>query len=74
MLDQTTHASLNFEEFKTMTYLCNQIFLSLGNNEKKFLKSETILKNILLRKFVTTKKINKGVFLNKNSINTYINI
>ena len=29
-------------------------FLSLGNNEK-FLKSETILKNILLRKFVTTK-------------------
>ena len=28
------------------------------------------MKNILLRKFVTTKKINKGVSLKKNNINT----
>ncbi len=70
MLGSDHAASLNFEEFKRMTDLCNEIYLSLGNNEKKFLKSETILKNILLRKFVTTKKIQKGVTLKKNSINT----
>ena len=70
MLGSDHAASLNFEEFKTLVDLCKKIYLSLGKNEKKFLKSETVLKNILLRKFVTTKNINKGNIITSKNVNT----
>ena len=56
-------ASLNFKEFKEMIDFCNKIYISLGTNNKKFLKSEKILHEILSRKIVARNdiKVNKKI-------------
>ena len=53
-----------------MVELCKKVNISLGKSEKKFLKSETVLHNVLIRKFVVREEIKKGEKLNFNNIKT----
>ena len=64
MLGSDHAASLEFKEFKYLIDICKKIKISLGNSEKGFQKSEQILQNILLRKFVVSKNIHKNAYLN----------
>ncbi len=70
MLGPDHAASLEFSTFKEMVNLCRKVHISLGKSEKKFLKSEKILHNILIRKFVVRKVIKKGEKLNFKNIKT----
>jgi len=70
MLGPDHAASLEFSTFKNMVDLCRKVNISLGNSEKKFLKSEAVLHNILVRKFVAREDIKKGKKLNFNNIKT----
>lgn len=63
-------ASLEFSTFKNMVELCKKVKISLGDKNKKFLKSEKVLHNILIRKFVIRKNIKKGSKFNFNNIKT----
>lgn len=65
-------ASLEFSTFKKLVDLCRKVNLSLGTSEKKFLNSEKILHNILIRKFVTRKPLKKDQKLNASNIKTAI--
>ncbi len=70
MLGPDHAASLEFSTFKYMVELCKKVNISLGKSEKKFLKSETVLHNVLIRKFVVREEIKKGEKLNFNNIKT----
>ena len=70
MLGPDHAASLEFNTFKDMADTSRKVFLSLGSNEKKFLKSEKVLHNVLIRKFVTRDSLKKGQKLNKFNIKT----
>ena len=72
MLGSDHAASLEFKEFKYLIDICKKIKISLGSSEKGFQKSEQILQNILLRKFVVSKNIDKNEKLSKNNIKTVI--
>ena len=63
-------ASLEFSTFRQMVNLCRKAYISLGGKEKKFLASEKVLHNILIRKFVVRKNIKKGSKLNFNNVKT----
>ena len=70
MLGPDHAASLEFDTFKLMVDTCRKIKISLGSSEKKFLKSEKTLHNILCRKFVARRDIKKGGKLTKYNIKT----
>lgn len=70
MLGPDHAASLEFNTFQYMVETSKKVFLSLGSDEKKFLKSEKILHNVLIRKFVIRNNIKKGQRLNKSNIKT----
>ena len=72
MLGSDHAASLEFKEFKYLIDICKKIKISLGSSKKGFQKSEQILQNILLRKFVVSKSIHKNEKLTKNNIKTAI--
>tara|TARA_B100000963_G_scaffold361175_1_gene395263 strand:+ start:11974 stop:13050 length:1077 start_codon:yes stop_codon:yes gene_type:complete len=65
-------ASLNFDQFKEMIDFCNNLDLSLGNDSKKFLKSERILHSILTRRIVARKNLKKGQKLKFEDIKTVL--
>ena len=60
MLGPDHAASLEFHEFKEMTNLARGIKEALGSDNKKFLKSEKVLHDVLIRKFVTRKDVKKN--------------
>ena len=70
MLGPDHAASLEFDTFKNMVVTSKKVFLSLGSDEKKFLKSEKTLHNVLIRKFVTRNNLKKGQSLDKSNIKT----
>ncbi len=70
MLGPDHAASLEFSTFKQMVQLCKKVYISLGSPEKKFLASERVLHNVLIRKFVTRKEISKNKKLNFENIKT----
>tara|TARA_Y100001970_G_C14188679_1_gene834076 strand:- start:391 stop:1464 length:1074 start_codon:yes stop_codon:yes gene_type:complete len=70
MLGPDHSASLEFNTFKLMVDTCRKVHTSLGSDKKEFLKSEKVLHNVLVRKFVVRKKIKKGQKLNKLNIKT----
>ena len=70
MLGPDHAASLEFDTFKNMVVTSKKVFLSLGSDEKKFLKSEKTLHNVLIRKFVIRNNLKKGQSLNKSNIKT----
>ena len=70
MLGPDHAASLEFNTFKHMVDISRKVFVSLGSNEKKFLKSEKVLHNVLIRKFVIRKNLKKGQKLKKSNIKT----
>ena len=70
MLGPDHAASLEFDVFKDMVDICRKIKISLGSTKKTFLKSEKTLHNILIRKFVVRKKINKNEKFNFQNIKT----
>ena len=70
MLGPDHAASLEFDTFKHMVDTSRKVFVSLGRDEKKFLKSEKVLHNVLIRKFVIRKNLKKGQKLNKSNIKT----
>ena len=70
MLGPDHAASLEFSTFKEMVDLCKKVFISLGSSNKKFLASEKVLHNVLIRKFVARNDIIKNKKLNFNNIKT----
>ena len=72
MLGPDHAASLEFHEFKTMVDLSRGIKDALGSDNKKFLKSEKILHDVLIRKFVTRKNVKKGEKINFNNVKTAV--
>jgi sialic acid synthase SpsE len=70
MLGPDHAASLEFTTFKAMVENCRKAFLSLGSDQKSFLKSERALHNVLIRKFVARNNIKKGEKLNTSNIKT----
>ena len=70
MLGPDHAASLEFETFKNMVDTVRKLKISLGTDNKKFLKSESTLHNILIRKFVSRKLIRKNQKLNFKNIKT----
>ena len=72
MLGPDHAASLEFNEFKNMINLIRGIDEALGSDQKEFRKSEKILHDVLIRKFVTRKKVTKGEKINFNNIKTAV--
>ncbi len=70
MLGPDHAASLEFDNFKYMVEIVRKLKVSLGSSEKKFLKSETTLHNVLIRKFVSRKIIKKNEKFNFTNIKT----
>jgi len=70
MLGPDHAASLEFSTFKEMVQLCKKVYISLGSSEKRFLSSEKVLHNVLIRKFVVRKDIEKNKKLNFENIKT----
>ncbi len=72
MLGPDHSASLEFDEFLSMVNLSRGIKDALGSDEKKFLKSEKILHDVLIRKFVTRKNVLKNEKINFNNVKTAV--
>jgi len=70
MLGPDHAASLEFDIFKHMVDTSRKVHISLGSDKKKFLNSEKVLHNVLIRKFVVRKDIKKGGRFNKLNIKT----
>ena len=70
MLGPDHAASLEFSTFKNMVHLCKKVYMSLGSSKKQFLKSERVLHNILIRKFITREDIPVGKKINYQNIKT----
>ena len=70
MLGPDHAASLEFKTFRYMVETIRKIKLSLGSEDKKFLKSESTLHNVLIRKFVSRKLIKKNQKFNFDNIKT----
>ena len=65
-------ASLDFNQFKEMVDFCNNLNLAMGNDNKRFLKSERILHNILSRRVVARRSLKKGKKLKFTDIKTVL--
>jgi len=63
-------ASLEFEEFEDCINIAKKAYVSLGSNKKIFLKSEKILHDVLIRKFVLIKNQKKNSRLNRKNLKT----
>lgn len=72
MLGPDHAASLEFQEFANMVDLSRGVKEALGSDDKKFLKSEKILHDVLIRKFVTRKNVRKGEKINFNNVKTAV--
>jgi sialic acid synthase SpsE len=70
MLGPDHAASLEFSTFKYMVENCRKAHLSLGTSQKKFLKSEQTLHNVLIRKFITKRILNKNEKINSENVKT----
>ena len=65
-------ASLEFNEFKDLVDMARNIVKAMGNGRKKFLPSEEVLHNILIRKIITSSKISKGDEITKDLIRSVV--
>ena len=65
-------ASLNFDEFKELVEKGNNVYRALGSAKKRFLSSEKILHDVLIRKIAAVKNIKKGEKIDKSMINTFV--
>ena len=65
-------ASLEFKDFKRMVDVCRRLIIALGSPEKKFLKSEKTLHNILIRKFIVSKTIKKNERIKPKHLKTIL--
>jgi sialic acid synthase SpsE len=72
MLGPDHAASLEFGEFTEMVNLSRGIKEALGSDQKKFLKSEKVLHDVLIRKFVTRKNVKKSEKINFNNVKTAV--
>jgi len=72
MLGPDHAASLEFKEFSSMVNLSRGIKEALGSDEKKFLKSEKVLHDVLIRKFVTRKYVHKNEKINFKNVKTAV--
>ena len=63
-------ASLEFEEFEDCINIAKKVYVSLGSNKKRFLKSEKILHDVLIRKFVLIKNHKKNSRLDRKNLKT----
>lgn len=72
MLGPDHAASLEFNEFSNMVNLSRGIKEALGTDDKKFLKSEKVLHDVLTRKFVTRKNVFKNERVNFNNVKTAV--
>ncbi len=72
MLGPDHAASLEFNEFNEMVNLSKEIYEALGSDQKKFLKSEKVLHDVLIRKFVTRKNVKKGERIQFNNVKTAV--
>ena len=70
MLGPDHAASLEFDTFKYMVETIRKLKISLGSSEKKFLKSEKTLHNVLIRKFVSRKFIKKNQKISFDNVKT----
>ncbi len=65
-------ASLEFKDFQRMVDVCRRLIIAKGKPNKKFLKSEKTLHNILIRKFIISKDVKKNQRVKSNSIKTIL--
>ena len=65
-------ASLEFDEFKKLVTMANNIVKALGKDEKKFLKSEEVLHGVLARRIVTNLEIKKGETITGDMVQTVV--
>ena len=73
MLGPDHAASLEFHEFSNMVNLSRGIKEALGSDEKKkFLKSEKVLHDVLIRKFVTRKNVLRNEKINFHNVKTAV--
>ena len=72
MLGPDHAASLEFDEFSSMVNLTRGIKEALGSDEKKFLKSEKVLHDVLIRKFITRKQVFKNEKINFKNVKTAV--
>ena len=72
MLGPDHAASLEFDEFSNMVNLSRGIKEALGSDEKKFLKSEKVLHDVLIRKFVTRKEVFKNEKIDFDNVKTAV--
>lgn len=72
MLGPDHAASLEFEEFENMVNLSRGTKEALGSDEKKFLTSEKVLHDVLIRKFVTRKNVKRGEKIHFNNVKTAV--
>ena len=66
------NASLEFAEFKDLVRLSNNVVKALGSSHKKLKDSEVTLKNILEKKFITTRDLSMGEKINQDMIRTVV--
>lgn len=72
MLGPDHAASLEFEEFENIVNLSRGTKEALGSDEKKFLTSEKVLHDVLIRKFVTRKNVKRGEKIHFNNVKTAV--
>ena len=66
------NASLEFSEFKELIIDSNKIKIALGDTNKVFLDSESVLHGVLSKRIITSKEIKKGDKLNFSNLRTVV--
>ena len=65
-------ASLEFNEFRDLIKMANNVVIALGEDRKKFLPSEEVLHGILVRKIIIRTKVDKGTKITKDMLRTVV--
>jgi len=65
-------ASLEFNEFRDLIKMANNIVTALGEDRKQFLPSEEVLHGILARKIIIRTKVDKGTKITKDMLRTVV--
>lgn len=65
-------ASLEFEKFKELISLSNNVRIAMGSTVKKLQNSELTLKNVLQKKFITTRDLDSSEKIDPSSIRTVV--
>ena len=65
-------ASLEFDEFRDLIKMANNMVTALGRGRKKFLSSEKVLHGILVKKLIVTAEVHKGTEITKDMLRTVV--